>query len=95
MIRDQQHPQAHIDRVIVQKIFVEGSKTEYYMAEVARLRIRYHNFPGARDIQRDLDVILQQWDMTEDELFSQVRKLHTQGKIYGKKQRGNEQEDWS
>ena len=39
------------------------------MAEVARLRIRYRNFPGARDIQRDLDVILQQWDMTEDELF--------------------------
>ncbi|MGY6530521.1 MAG: DUF3288 family protein [Cyanobacterium sp.] len=94
MIRDQQHPQAHIDRVIVQKIFVED-KTEHHMAEVARLRIRYHNFPGARDIQRDLDVILQQWDMTEDELFSQVRKLHSQGKIYGKKRVENEEEDWS
>jgi len=94
MIRDQQHPQAHIDRVIVQKIFVED-KTDHHMAEVARLRIRYRNFPGARDIQRDLDVILQQWDMTEDELFSHVRKLHTQRKIYGKKQATNEEEDWS
>ncbi|MBE9221849.1 DUF3288 family protein [Cyanobacterium stanieri LEGE 03274] len=94
MIQDQQHPQAHIDRVIIQKIFVEG-KTDYHMAEVARLRIRYHNFPGARDIQRDLDVILQQWDITEEQLFSHVRTLHAQGKIYGKKQTGNEQEDWS
>ena len=92
MIGDQKHPLAHIDRAIVQQIFVEG-KTDYNMAEVARLKIRYLNFPGARDIQRDLGVILQEWDLTEDELFSCVRVLHSQGKVYRKV--ADDNEDWS
>ena len=95
MSRDQRHPLAHIDREIIKKVFVEG-KTDYNLAEVARLKIRYHNFPGARDIQHDLDSILQQWEMTEEDLYVATRKLHQSKKIYvEKKHQGGDQEDWS
>jgi hypothetical protein len=95
MSTDQKHPLAHIDREIIKQVFVEG-KTDYNLAEVARLKIRYQNFPGARDIQHDLESILQQWEMSEEELFAESRKLHHNKGIYSKKQQdAQEQEDWS
>lgn len=93
MIKDQKHPLGHIDREIIKKIFVEG-KTDYNLAEVARLKIRYLNFPGARDIQHDLESILQQWEITEEELFTKTKILHNKGKIYRQNQE-DETEDWS
>lgn len=90
---DQKHPLGHIDREIIKKIFVEG-KTDYNLAEVARLKIRYQNFPGARDIQYDLDTIVKQWEMTEEELFRQAQSLHRSGSIYRKPSQ-EDQEDWS
>ncbi|MBF2056961.1 MAG: DUF3288 family protein [Cyanobacterium sp. T60_A2020_053] len=89
---DQQHPLAHIDRRILEQVSM-GGKTDYNLAEVARLKIRYQNFPGARDIQRDLDSFLQQWEMREDELFGEVRRIHAEGKVYRKAK--EDQEDWS
>ena len=94
MSRDQKHPLAHIDREIIKQAFVEG-KTDYNVVEVARLKIRYHNFPGARDIQHDLDSILQQWEMTEDDLYVESRQIHQTKNIYTQKKSGDEQEDWS
>lgn len=93
MNTDQKHPLGHIDREIIKKIFVEG-KTDYNLAEVSRLIIRYQSFPGARDIQYDLQSILQQWELTEEDLFAETRILHSKGKIYRKNQ-GEETEDWS
>ncbi len=93
MTTDQKHPLAHIDKVIVRDILVQ-EKTDYNLAEVARLKIRYRDFPGAWDIQRDLDVILQQWEITEEELFAQARQIHSEGKVYRKKP-NEETEDWS
>lgn len=95
MSRDQKHPLAHLDREIIKKAFVEG-KTDYNLAEIARLKIRYLNFPGARDIQHDLESILQQWEMSEEELFVETRKLHNSKGIYGEKNKSGEaEEDWS
>jgi len=90
---DQKHPLGHIDREIIKKIFVEG-KTDYNLVEVARLKIRYQNFPGARDIQYDLDTIINEWEMTEDELFAMARILHKKGTIY-RKPSDDQEEDWS
>ena len=92
MTNDQKHPLAHIDREIVKSLFVEGA-TDYNLVELARLRIRYRNFPGARDIQQDLETILQQWKLTEDELYEKTRQIHSLGKVYQKN--NNSQEDWS
>jgi hypothetical protein len=93
MPQEQKHPQEKQDREVVNRL-LEGQPTEYNLAELARLRIRYHNFPGAREIQRDLNLLLQQWQLTENQLFDQTRKIHQSGQIYRRKQ-NNEVQDWS
>jgi len=90
--QDQQHPLWPSDRQIVNTL-LNAQPDEYHMAELARLRIRYQGFPGARDIQTDLDTILQQWQLTEEKLFEKTREIHQKGNLYkGKTAR---QEDWS
>lgn len=91
--KDQQHPLYDRDRATINNL-LHQDPTNYNLAELGRLRIRYQGFPGARDIQRDLDKILQQWHLTEAQLFEKTRLIHNLGGIYqsrGKK----EEEDWN
>ncbi|MEM9539772.1 MAG: DUF3288 family protein [Cyanobacteria bacterium P01_E01_bin.42] len=90
---DQRHPRERVDAVVIEKI--KEGKSDYNVVELARLRIRYHNFPGARQIQQDLDRILQEWGLTEEELFALSRDIHSQGNIYRRTRDGEEQQDWS
>ncbi len=90
--KDQQHPQAKDDRQIVNAL-LNGEPTDYNLAELARLRIRYQGFPGARDIQADLEKVLQQWALTETTLFEKTRQIHAIGNVY--KGRGSQRDDWS
>lgn len=90
--KDQQHPQYASDRQIVNGL-LSGEPTDYNLAELARLRIRYQGFPGARDIQADLDKALTQWQLSEDELFERTRQLHQTTQIY--RGRKAQAEDWS
>jgi hypothetical protein len=91
--QDQIHPLAKRDREIVDRLLSSHAEP-MNLAELARLRIRYRNFPGARDIQRDLEVILQQWNLTEEDLFAQTRQLHAKKQVYQRHQ-NDEQQDWS
>ncbi len=90
--KDQQHPLWSNDRAIINTL-LEGQPTDYNLAELARLRIRYRGFPGARDIQTDLDKVLQQWQLTEEALFAKTRQIHQVAQVY--RGRGNQREDWS
>jgi Protein of unknown function (DUF3288) len=90
--KDQQHPLYGSDRQIVNAL-LNGEATDYNLAELARLRIRYKGFPGARDIQADLEKVLQQWQLSEAELFAKTRQIHQIGQVY--KGRGTQREDWS
>lgn len=91
--KDQQHPLYNRDRPLID-ILLTQTATDYNLVELARLRIRYQGFPGARDIQSDLDKVLQQWGLTETELFEKTRQLHDVGGIY--KSRGKrEEQDWN
>jgi Protein of unknown function (DUF3288) len=92
--QDQQHPQQKRDRAIVDILLREEIK-DYNLVELARLRIRYRNFPGARDIQKDLDLLLQRWELTEEQLYQRTRKIHAKGKVYLDPNQEKEQEDWS
>lgn len=91
--KDQQHPQERRDREIVERLLRE-QPNDYNYAELARLRIRYCGFPGAREIQRNLDVVLQQWQLTEEQLFKLTRQLHEVGQVY-RKGGAQGQDDWS
>ena len=92
--QDRQHPLHRRDRAIVDNLLI-SSPTDYNLAELARLRIRYNGFPGARDIQRDLDVTLQNWQLTETELFVKTRQIHADKPLYRGKANKGEDEDWS
>lgn len=90
--RDQQHPQEKRDQEIVDRLLKEAPN-DYNLAELARLRIRYCGFPGARTIQQNLDAVLLRWQLTEEQLFELTRKLHAVGQVY--KRGGNSQDDWT
>ncbi|MEB3312972.1 MAG: DUF3288 family protein [Cyanobacteriota bacterium] len=90
--QDQQHPQYKDDRQLVNQLLM-GEANDYHLAELARLMIRYDGFPGARDIQSDLQKALARWHLTEAELFAKTRAIHQQGEVY--KGLGRGREDWS
>ena len=79
--KDYLHPQYKKDRELLNTILA-GSPDKVNMAELARLRIRYDGFQGARDIQRDLDKVLENWGLTENELFAKTREIHQTEKIF-------------
>lgn len=89
--QDQQHPQYRGDRATVDTLLA-GEATDYNLSELARLKIRYRGFPGARDIQKDLEKVLQKWNLTPESLYEQTRKIHAKGEVYRKQK--SDQEDW-
>ena len=91
--KEQQHPQYKTDRKVANDL-LKAEPTDFNLAELARLRIRYDGFPGARDIQADLDQILKNWSLTEAQLFEKTRSLHQVKTLY-KASRTKGGEDWS
>jgi Protein of unknown function (DUF3288) len=91
---DQQHPLHSRDRQTVDNL-LQADASDLNLAELARLRIRYLNFPGARDIQTDLDKILHQWGLTEEELYQKTRQIHANTRIFQVRSNKREEEDWS
>lgn len=88
----QTHPQYYQDRRIVSQLLAE-EPTDYNLAELARLRIRYRGFPGAADIQRDLDELLKQWQLSEEALFARTREIHSVRPVY--RIDDSREDDWS
>ncbi len=92
-VKLQKHPQEQRDRSIVDHL-LQGDPNDENLADLARLRIRYRNFPGAKDIQRDLELILSRWRLTEEELYAKTRQIHST-KLYQRMQQGEDKQDWS
>jgi hypothetical protein len=93
--KEQQHPQEKSDRAVVDRLLQSQPDKPYNLAELARLRIRYRGFPGAKEIQTDLDRIMQQWQLTEEQLFEQTRQIHDRGSVYRERNNQDDREDWS
>lgn len=92
---DQKHPQNKQDRLTVDNLLkVQSDPGDRELVELARLIIRYRNFPGARDIQRDLKVALDRWQLSEEELYAKTRAIHAVGTVYRRTASG-EQQDWT
>ena len=91
MTQQQKHPQYQTDRIIVNQL-LKGERTNLNLLELARLKIRYRGFPGAQDIQKDLEKTLQQWHLTEETLFALTREIYAQGQV--DRSRNLDQEDW-
>jgi hypothetical protein len=94
-LKDQTHPLWRTDRQTVDAILA-GEPTDFHLAELARLKIRYQTFPGARDIQADLAKIMDKWSLTEEVLFERTRAIHQGPPVYqGKARSASQREDWS
>ena len=92
---DQKHPQNKKDRLTVDHLLqAQSNPGDRELVELARLIIRYRNFPGARDIQQDLKVALNNWNLTEEELYIKTRAIHAEGTVYRRTADG-EQQDWT
>ncbi len=91
-LKDQQHPQYAKDRATVNQIMA-GEPGDHALAELGRLLIRYKAFPGARDIQTDLQKALNLWGLTEAELYAKTQVIHQTGTVY--QNLGRNREDWS
>ena len=92
--KEQQHPLYNRDRAIINNLLTSAA-TDYNLVELARLRIRYQGFPGARDIQTDLDKVMESWGLTETELYEQTRQIHTTRSVYKGRASKADAEDWS
>jgi hypothetical protein len=90
---DQTHPQDRKDSEVVNRLLTSQPEPKN-LADLARLLIRYNNFPGAREIQKNLQNVLHNWQLTEETLFEQTRQLYATGQAYQPK-KGDEPEDWS
>jgi hypothetical protein len=78
---DQAHPLWKRDRETLDRLIQEG-ENDYNLVELARLRIRYSHFPGARDIQTDLQKLLDKWGYSEETLLVKTRAIHSRGDVY-------------
>lgn len=92
-VKDQRHPQYTKDRQIVNDLLIQSTPNKRDYADLARLTIRYKGFVGARDIQADLLKVLNNWQLTEEELFTKTREIHAVGKVYMSQDEG--QDDWA
>lgn len=91
--QEQKHPQYQKDRKVVDELLmVRENPSDLNLGEFARLKIRYRGFPGARDIQKDLEIVLGRWGLTEEMLYEKTRALHASGQVY--KPKKLEEEDW-
>ena len=92
---EQKHPQNRKDRLTTDSLLsVSSNPGERELVELARLIIRYRDFPGARDIQQDLQLALNNWQLTEEELYSKTRAIHAKGTVYRRTADG-EKQDWT
>ena len=53
--------------------------TNEQLAELARMMIRFHDFPGEPKIKDGLQVLLKRWGYTRETLFALTRQIHAQG----------------
>ena len=75
----QSHPLEASDRDHLDRLLARESPQDADLADLARLLIRYDGFPGADDLQRDMQRLLSIWKLSRDELNTRVRGLWAGG----------------
>ena len=79
MAQEQNHPLYSSDRQLVDSLMSKASPEPSDLVELARLFMRYDDFPGARDLKADMDKILRIWNFSKDELNTQTRSIWSEG----------------
>ena len=75
----QNHPLYSIDRENLDRLCAIDNPSSNNLVELARLRIRYQDFPGAEDLNSDMEKLLKKWNIDGDNLEATTRKLWSEG----------------
>lgn len=75
----QAHPLYAQDRALVDQLLAAPTPADEHLAHAARLLLRYQGFPGAFDVQRDLQTCLARWGLERDSLHARTRALWASG----------------
>jgi|ETNmetMinimDraft_21_1059911.scaffolds.fasta_scaffold00121_41 hypothetical protein len=75
----QNHPLYYAERKIVDRLLTVEDPQKQDITECARLIIRYDKFPGAYDLQEDLETVMNNWNMDRDGLNKAARLIWTGG----------------
>ena len=80
---DEQQPQSHplypTDRELVDQLLATETPAEAELVNLGRLLMRYTGFPGAHDLQDDLDKTLRLWGLSRDQLNQRCRAIWEAG----------------
>ena len=75
MSNEQTHPLHATDKNIIDSLITKKKPEDIDFINLARLINRYQNFPGEMEIKNDIEKILKFWKITQNELFSQTKKI--------------------
>ena len=76
---EQNHPLHAIDRQVLDALLAVEVPAEAHLVDAARLLNRYGGFPGATDLQDDLERLLRLWGLDRAVLRSRTRAIWAAG----------------
>ena len=76
---EQQHPLYASDRDLVDSLLATQQPVDAQLVDLGRLLMRYSGFPGALDLQDDLEKTLRLWGLSRDELNQRCRAIWAGG----------------
>tara|TARA_B100000700_G_C14518013_1_gene611753 strand:- start:87 stop:389 length:303 start_codon:yes stop_codon:yes gene_type:complete len=82
---EQQHPLYSIDRDLLDGLLAKVNPSDQDFVDLARLFVRYEEFPGAFDIQEDMNKILKSWGISRENLNKRSREIWESGYRPGQK----------
>ena len=75
----QNHPLYSVDRDHLDRLLSKDTPNDADLVDIARLFMRYQDFPGAEDLQIDLNKVLKIWGLSKEELHSRSRNIWSKG----------------
>ncbi len=78
-MNEQNHPLYSTDRDHIDRLLAKESPDKRDIVDLARLYLRYEGFPGAKDLQEDMNKALKLWGLTRDILNESAREIWEEG----------------
>jgi len=75
----QSHPLYGTERDLVDRLLATEAPADADLVELGRLLMRYEGFPGALDLQEDLQKTLRLWGVSREQLHQRTRAIWAGG----------------
>ncbi|MDA0727783.1 MAG: DUF3288 family protein [Cyanobacteria bacterium] len=75
----QSHPLYGTERDLVDRLLATEAPADADLVELGRLLMRYEGFPGALDLQEDLQKTLRLWGLSREQLHQRTRAIWAGG----------------